>query len=169
MAARLAPGDGLIGYCALTHDLGKALTPKEQLPRHIAHENTGVTPVRALSARLKVPTEYATMAVLCCRLHLQVHQALELRPETILKLFEQLDSFRKPERLSILLRVCEIDKRGRLGKSESDYPPALFLQKAYVAATNVAATPFIADGAQGKDIGEYVRKARIAAIKKSIT
>ena len=27
MAARLAPGDELIGFAALTHDLGKALTP----------------------------------------------------------------------------------------------------------------------------------------------
>ena len=27
MAARLAPGDDVIGFAALTHDLGKALTP----------------------------------------------------------------------------------------------------------------------------------------------
>ena len=28
-AAALAPGDDLVGFCALTHDLGKALTPAD--------------------------------------------------------------------------------------------------------------------------------------------
>ena len=32
----VAPGDDLIGFAALTHDLGKALTPAEILPRHLA-------------------------------------------------------------------------------------------------------------------------------------
>ena len=32
MAAQLAPGDDLVGFCALTHDLGKALTPANMVP-----------------------------------------------------------------------------------------------------------------------------------------
>jgi tRNA nucleotidyltransferase (CCA-adding enzyme) len=44
IAARLAPGDALVGFAALTHDLGKALTPKDQLPRPIGHEHSGVRP-----------------------------------------------------------------------------------------------------------------------------
>ena len=40
-AARLAPGDDLVGFCALTHDLGKALTPTDELPRHVGHEQIG--------------------------------------------------------------------------------------------------------------------------------
>src|SRR5690606_23448672 len=42
MAARLAPGDDLAGFAALTHDLGKALTPPHVLPRHIGHEGAGL-------------------------------------------------------------------------------------------------------------------------------
>ncbi|MGH8191814.1 MAG: multifunctional CCA addition/repair protein, partial [Rhodanobacteraceae bacterium] len=57
--AQLAPGDDLAGFCALTHDLGKALTPKDELPRHIAHEHRGLAPLAALCARLKVPAEHA--------------------------------------------------------------------------------------------------------------
>ncbi|HKT30850.1 multifunctional CCA addition/repair protein, partial [Dyella sp.] len=55
-AANLAPGNDLVGFCALTHDLGKALTPKGELPRHVGHEHRGVEPLRVLAARLKVPT-----------------------------------------------------------------------------------------------------------------
>jgi putative nucleotidyltransferase with HDIG domain len=62
MAARLAPRDDLVAWCALTHDLGKALTPKDELPRHLRHEHNGVAPLRELNARLKVPAEHAAFA-----------------------------------------------------------------------------------------------------------
>ena len=48
MAARIAPGDALVGWCALVHDLGKGITPREQLPRHDGHETTGLPLVQAL-------------------------------------------------------------------------------------------------------------------------
>ncbi len=67
MAARIAPGDDLVGFCALTHDLGKALTPADELPRHIAHEARGVAPLRELAMRLRVPAEHAALAELVCR------------------------------------------------------------------------------------------------------
>ena len=164
MAARLAPGDALIGYCALVHDLGKALTPKDVLPRHIGHEHRGLEPVAAVSTRLKVPSEYAALAQLVCKLHLLAHTALELKPATVLGVFEQLDAFRRPERIEPFLIACEADKRGRLGSSESAYPQAEFLRRAFAAATAIAAKEFIDRGLHGPVIGEAMRKARIEAI-----
>ena len=75
MAARIAPGNDLVGFCALTHDLGKALTPADVLPRHIGHEQAGVAPLRRMAARLRVPTEYAALAEQVCREHLNAHRA----------------------------------------------------------------------------------------------
>ncbi|MDQ3039332.1 MAG: multifunctional CCA addition/repair protein, partial [Pseudomonadota bacterium] len=54
MAAKLAPGNDLVGFAALCHDLGKALTPADELPRHVMHEQRGIDAVVALSTRLKV-------------------------------------------------------------------------------------------------------------------
>jgi len=164
MAARLAPGDALIGWCALTHDLGKALTPPDKLPSHPAHEHAGVAPVVALCTRLKVPNEYAALAQLVCRLHLLAHTALQLRPATVLGLFEQLDAFRKPERLEQFLLACEADKRGRLGLEESDYPQARFLRSAFAAAKQVASQAFVDQGLTGTAVGEAIRNARVQAI-----
>ncbi len=164
MAARLAPGDDLIGWCALVHDLGKALTPMDELPKHIMHEERGVAPVRAISQRLRVPVEHATLAELCCRLHLLVHRAAELKPATVLGLFEKLDAFRKPQRVEQLLIVCEADKRGRLGLAESDYPPGVLLRAAFAAACTVKATAFVEAGMQGPAIAEAMRRERINAI-----
>ena len=78
MAARLAPGCDLIAFCAMTHDLGKALTPAHELPRHIQHEERGVAPLRTLAERLRVPVEYAELGV-CCRLHPLAPRAFEGR------------------------------------------------------------------------------------------
>lgn len=164
MAAKLAPGDDLIGWCALTHDLGKALTPADVLPRHIGHEHAGIAPVQALSQRLKVPVEHAKLAELVCKLHLQCHQALELRPATVLKLLEQLDAFRRPERLPNFLLACEADKRGRLGHSEAAYPQADYLRSALAAARTVTAQAFVERGLQGPAIAEAMQRERVRVI-----
>ena len=164
MAARLAPRDDLVGWCALTHDLGKALTPADELPRHIRHEHAGVAPVRALSARLRVPAEHAAMAERVCRLHLDAHRALELRPATVLELLEKLDALRRPARLGPFLAACEADKRGRLGFEEAPYPQADYLRACLAAVQAVTAAPFAARGLTGTAIGEAMRKARVEAI-----
>ena len=166
MAARLAPGDDLVGWCALTHDLGKALTPADVLPRHIGHEHAGLAPLRAMSARLRVPAEHAALAELVCRFHLDMHRAFELRAETLLEILERMDSFRRPERLGRLLIACEADKRGRLGFEESDYPQAAYVRAAHAAAVAIDARGFVAEGLTGIAIGEAVREARIHEIGK---
>jgi tRNA nucleotidyltransferase (CCA-adding enzyme) len=164
MAARLAPGDDLIGWCALTHDLGKALTPADALPRHIGHEHAGLAPLRALSMRLRVPAEHLALAEHVCRFHLDIHRAFELRAETLLGILERIDAFRRPERVDRLLIACEADKRGRLGSAESPYPQADYVRAAHAAAAAVDAGGFVAEGLKGEAIGEAVRKARTDAI-----
>ncbi|MBN8887041.1 MAG: multifunctional CCA addition/repair protein [Rudaea sp.] len=164
MAAHLAPGNALIGYCALVHDLGKALTPQDVLPKHIGHEHRGLAPIEAMNARLKVPTEYAALALLVCKLHLLAHTALELKPATVLGVFEQLDAFRKPERVEQFLTTCEADKRGRKGLSESAYPQGDYLRRAFAAAAKVNAKTFVDLGLQGPAVGDAIRRARVDAI-----
>jgi tRNA nucleotidyltransferase (CCA-adding enzyme) len=165
MAARLAPGDSLIGFCALTHDLGKALTPADALPKHVGHETGGLEPVRELSLRLKVPQEYAVVAQLVCREHLNVHRIDEMRPNTVHDLIARCDGFRKPARIAQLALACEADKRGRLGLQDTDYPQAATLRRLHAAALAVSAADAVAAGLEGEAIGEWLRQRRIDAIR----
>jgi len=164
MAAQLAPGDAVIGWCALTHDLGKALTPADVLPKHIGHEHAGVAPLRALAARLRVPADYAALAELVCRLHLLAHTAFELRPNTLLQLFEKLDAFRQPKRVPSFLLACEADKRGRLGKQDDSYPQAHYLKAVFAAALEPKAQPLLERGLSGVELGDALRQARLEAV-----
>jgi tRNA nucleotidyltransferase (CCA-adding enzyme) len=163
MAAHLAPGDALIGFAALLHDLGKGLTPADQWPKHIAHEHHGLAPVQAVCARWKVPSEYAAMAAHACREHLNVHRLQELRPETVHDLLARIDAFRRPERVAQLALICESDKRGRLGMTEDSYTQGSLLQRCFQAALAVRAADLPGNLA-GPAVGEALRKARIEAI-----
>jgi len=164
--ARLAPGDTLMAWCALTHDLGKALTPKDILPRHIGHEEAGVEPIRQLSKRLKIPAEYQAVAILCCRLHLKLHMLNTLRPPTILKMMEQLDAFRKPMRLKQFVMVCEADKRGRLGMSELDYPEGQQFLKMFQQISMIKASSLAIEGLSGLEVAAALRKARLHTLAR---
>jgi tRNA nucleotidyltransferase (CCA-adding enzyme) len=164
MAARLAPGDDLIGYAALCHDLGKALTPADVLPRHLMHEMRGVAPAIAMSQRLKVPNEHRELAVIASREHLNVHRIAELKPATVHELIARCDGFRKPARIGQLATVCEADARGRAGLTDTDYPQANTLRRLHAAAMAVRGDAIAAQGITGPAFGEALRKARIAAI-----
>lgn len=165
-AATLAPGDALVAYCALTHDLGKALTPADVLPRHIMHEQRGIEPVREMSARLKVPSDYAFMAEMVCKYHLNAHQAFELKASTVLRMLEALGALRRPERLETFLLACTADKRGRLGFEDAAYPQAEYLRACRTAAAAITSKPFTDAGLQGPAIGEAMKKAQTEAIAK---
>lgn len=163
-AAALAPGDDLVGYCALVHDLGKALTPPSEWPRHRGHEERGLAPIAALSARLGVPREHRDLAQAICREHLLLHQWHELRPATRIEVFDRLDAWRRPERLQVYARVCHADKRGRLGAAHDDYPNAERMQRDYQAARAVTVDALLARGLRDAELGQALRRARVAAI-----
>ena len=164
MAAQLAPGDAVIGFAALTHDLGKALTPPDVLPKHIGHEHAGLAPLRALCERLKLPAEHRQLAEAACREHLNVHRFDALRAQTVHELIARCDGFRKPARIAQLALVCEADKRGRTGHAGDDYPQGRALRAAHAAAMAVRAGDIAGDDIQGPALGEALRKARISAI-----
>ena len=164
MAAMLAPGDDLVGFAALTHDLGKALTPQDQLPRHVMHEQRGLKPLAALCERLKMPIDHRLLAEAVCREHLNVHRIDELRDATVLELIARCDGLRRPERIAQLALACECDKRGRLGFADGDYPQRATLLRLHAAALAVNARDITTTGLQGPAIGEALKKARIKAI-----
>jgi tRNA nucleotidyltransferase (CCA-adding enzyme) len=165
MAAKLAPGDDLIGFCALTHDLGKALTPDDVLPRHLMHEHNGLRPLRELAERLRVPREHFVQAQIVCREHLNVHRIDELKSVTVHDLIARCDGFRKPARIERLGLACECDKRGRLGMEEESYPQRATLDRLHAAACAVNARDLGLEGLTGQQIAERLRKGRIAAIE----
>jgi tRNA nucleotidyltransferase (CCA-adding enzyme) len=150
------------------HDLGKGETPRELWPRHIGHEERGATLVRRISDRLRIPTDFRHLAELTARWHGLAHRALELRTSTILQLLEQTDALRRPERFAEFLVACEADFRGRPGWENRPYPESALLAAALAAARAAALDPIERRGLGGAEIGEALRRKRLAAIDASL-
>ncbi len=159
MAARLQ-ADEATRFAVLCHDLGKALTPPEQLPSHRGHEGRGEAPLKALSERLKVPRAHRELALPVTLYHLHVHRARELRASTLLKLLERVDAFRRRERFDNFLLACEADARGRGGLQEQAYPQADYVRRALDVATTVQAREVLADGFSGPAVGPELANRR---------
>nr|WP_250647677.1 multifunctional CCA addition/repair protein [Sessilibacter corallicola] len=166
--ARQQFNDLTVTWAVLLHDLGKGVTPKEQWPSHVDHENLGEPLVREVNKRLKTPKELGEISALVAKHHLRAHQLKVMKAGTIMKLIESLDGIRRPERVGLFINACEADARGRLGLEESPYPQRIVLENALIAAKSVEVKPLLEKGYKGKDLAEQIRQARIKAIKHSL-
>ena len=154
-----------VRFAVLAHDLGKGTTPREQWPKHVMHESRSLPLVDALCSRLKVPTAHRELARLTAKEHTNVHRALQLRPETVLKLLEQSDAFRRPERFSEMLLACQCDAQGRTGLEQSPYPQRVFLEAARAAAAGVQLSQQEIAALNGPAIAAAMRARRLEAIR----
>ena len=171
MVVDVAAANGLAlpaRFAALTHDLGKATTPADVLPRHIGHEARSESLVGALCTRLRVPGDCRDLALLAARYHGDIHRAADLRPATIVTLLERTDALRRPERFGQLLEACQADFNGRLGWGERPYPGAGRMLAALAAARAVDAGAVAAACADKADIPARVHAARGAAVKLAL-
>ncbi|MFT4190454.1 MAG: multifunctional CCA addition/repair protein [Comamonas sp.] len=167
MAARLQAPLAVRLAC-LFHDLGKATTPADVLPRHIGHEARSAQLTGPLCERLRVPQDCRELAELVAREHGNLHQSLGFGAAALARLFERCDAWRKPERFAQALLACECDARGRLGLEEQPYPQRMSLLAALEAARAVPTAPIAQEaarlGLKGPQIGERILAARIQAI-----
>ncbi len=179
MAARL--GASLpVRWACLMHDLGKGTTPPAQWPRHLAHEERSVALARAVSRRLKVPSDCSELAELVAREHGNIHRSGEFGARALLRLFGRCDALRRPERFEFILLACECDARGRLGREMQPYPQrerllwALRLVQAVDLKTiAIHQDPPLASGQlepkmEGRMVGELLQRARLGVLERAL-
>ncbi|MEF9676752.1 multifunctional CCA addition/repair protein [Pectobacterium aroidearum] len=163
MAARLSPEID-VRFATLCHDLGKGLTPPELWPRHHGHGPAGVKLVEALCQRLRVPNPIRDLAKLVAEYHDLIHTVQVLQPKTLLKLFDAIDVWRKPQRLEQLALTSEADARGRAGFEDMPYPQGDYLREAFRVASQVSSAGVVADGFKGIDVRNELARRRTQAL-----
>lgn len=154
-------------FAVLVHDLGKGTTPVAELPSHHGHEERSVELLLGVCKRIGAPTRYRDLAVAVARHHGVCHRACDLRPGTLLRLLENLDAFRRPDRLGDFLAACEADARGRLGLEDRPYPQRDLILAVCGAAMRVKAADVAREGLSGEALGAELRAARLAAVTEA--
>lgn len=155
-----------VRWATLLHDLGKGLTAKELLPKHHGHEQRGEKAVITLNKRFKAPNDYKDLSRLACVWHTHIHRALELKPATLMKFFNAIDLWRKPDRLEELLLTAIADSHGRTGLEDAPYPQADYVRSVAESVLQVTARQFIEQGIKGKAIGEAIEAERLKIISE---
>ena len=155
-----------VRFAALVHDLGKATTDKRKLPSHPGHEARGVKLVKSLAKRLPVPNAFRDLACLAAQYHTHCHRAFELRSSTILKVLDQSDAFRRPERFEKFLLTCEADARGRTGLEQRNYPQADYFRGAFRAASDVDIGDLTEGDLVRAEIGKAIHARRQRAVEQ---
>jgi tRNA nucleotidyltransferase (CCA-adding enzyme) len=164
MAARLnAPLP--VRWACLAHDLGKGSTPPEQWPRHLGHEARSAKLAQALAERWRVSSDCRELADVVAREHGHIHASATLGAAALLRLFERCDAIRRPDRFAAVLLACECDARGRTGREEQLYEPAVRLPPLLRAVLDVDTAQVAAlaaqAGRQGPEIGAAIQAARV--------
>lgn len=153
-------------FGVLLHDLGKAITLTEKLPRHIGHEDSGVPIVKEVCSRLKVPSSYTDFAMIFCKEHLRIHRCMEMGSKKLLDLLNRLDARRKPERLVQFCIAAKSDACGRLGMESKPYPQSQFLIGASEALNLVDLSQFDFKTEKGKQEAHKAKLDALEAYKK---
>jgi len=157
-----------VRFAALTHDLGKAETPPDILPRHIGHEERSVKLVEQVCLRLRVPNDCRDLALMTARYHGNIHRAADLRPSTVVTLLEKTDALRRPDRFQQLLDACRSDYTGRLGWEDRAYDSPQRLLTALAAVNAVEAGKIAAACAEKAKIPDLIHAARVSAVKLAL-
>lgn len=158
--------DPHVRFAALVHDLGKGTTPKDEWPRHIDHESRGAKIVLDMCKRMRVPNEYRDLAERTAKFHLHYHRAFELKATTIVKMLEQIDAFRKPERFKKFLLASEADARGRPGYENIELLQGEYFIEALNACTNIDIDELRKRGFENQALAEKIYEIRVSAVKQ---
>ncbi len=162
--ARALFDDEIVTWAVLVHDFGKGITPRDQWPRHVGHEASGVPLVRNICRRLRLSRAFSDTAVQVTRYHLQCHRMMEMRPSRILKLVLALDGLRRPQRLVRFVAACEADARGRRGQSQTAYVQGRLLVDCAEVAKNIDIRALVEKGLSGPRLAQAIEASRIGAI-----
>lgn len=156
-----------VRFAVLLHDLGKGATPKDILPSHRGHEDSGQALIDGVCKRLRVPREHRELALLVCKLHTRVHHALGMPASTVIEFLESADAYRRPQRFEDFLAACIIDATGRKGLSAQGYPQAERLRSAHRDTAEVDVQQLRDDGLEGMELAAGIHMARIEKLIRS--
>jgi tRNA nucleotidyltransferase (CCA-adding enzyme) len=164
-AAKLSD-DPVMRFAALVHDLGKAKTPSEILPSHRGHELGGLSIIKQMCERLRIPKKYQSLALAVAEYHLHMHKMFELRPQTILNMLEKTRSLMDDQRAQQVAQCCIADARGRTGFEDRDYTQAALFIKFQQAAKSVNGGEIARHYSDGVEIQKAIHDARLVEIRR---
>lgn len=151
---------------ALVHDFGKALTPRDKLPKHYGHEVTGVPVAENFARRLTMPAKTVERVAKTTRFHMHMHKLEGLTHKTVANMFMDMGALNDPAVVDLLLDVGVADHQGRLGSENEPVEQLSLVLRMFDAFRSVKFAEVFPNGETNSNkIKEGLFKARVAALK----
>jgi tRNA nucleotidyltransferase (CCA-adding enzyme) len=165
-ARRLGADDETM-FAALVHDLGKAVTPDDNLPHHYNHEALGVPLVHKICDRLHVPNSHRKAGAATSKEHLNVHRFDDLKPVKKVRLLMRLGVIQDDLLARRVTLASKADARGR-GPDfwDTEYPQRDRLLEATAVVRSVKGHEF-AHLKDGRKIAQRMESARAKALTEA--
>jgi tRNA nucleotidyltransferase (CCA-adding enzyme) len=155
--------DPKIRFAALLHDLGKATTPVLSWPSHPRHDENGVAIINTLCQRLRIPLDYRHLAEMVSRFHISIHRLYDVTATQIVSILEQMDAFRRPQRLNEVLLVCEADAQPH--GMRTDYQQTAGWRLLQSECAKICAKDVMMQGYQGAQIKKVLHLLRVNCVE----
>lgn len=126
------PGDMYLNLAAICHDFGKALTPKDNWPKHYGHADLGIKPTRDFLNRENYHGELVNVINFLVKYHMHMHQVRVMNHKTYLKLYNEAFNMSDGNALWLLnklakLGICDHYGRGGVDPNERYMDPFVFI------------------------------------------
>lgn len=159
----------IVKFSALMHDVGKTLTPKEQLPNHAGHEITGPKLINKICSRLKVPNKFKDFAKTSCQHHGHFYHILKLSAEDLYQTLHDLQKFNINE----LIEFFRSDYFGRAIQKpiENQNTKEIFFKKMMNIFKNIKSSdmPNFENIIKDKNFKEQLKNYKIQILKENLT
>ncbi|WP_168868028.1 multifunctional CCA addition/repair protein [Enterobacteriaceae endosymbiont of Donacia vulgaris] len=153
-------------FAALCHDIGKGLTPRKLWPRHPGHGELGIPLIKNLCKKLKIPNNIKKLSILAAKIHDIIHDIYNQKPQDILNIYNIIDAWRKPERVSQIALISEADARGRLTLETIEYKQGKYFIEMYKYISKLNIKNIIEiNNLEGNNISQKIQYERLKLIK----
>jgi tRNA nucleotidyltransferase (CCA-adding enzyme) len=141
----------------------KAL-PKDQIQFAILTSNLSANTIQNLCQRYRIPNEFRDLAVLVTQQHTKFEACLTMSAEELLSFIESCDALRRQQRFFNFLITCQVIETTRKDSNQA-LSEVTFLKHVLDTLLKVNTQEIVAQGLQGIEFAEALRKMRIMAIR----
>ncbi|CUX96265.1 Multifunctional CCA protein [Candidatus Gullanella endobia] len=163
IVARLTE-DIAVRFATLCHDMGKKFIPHNLLTGHYNCDLSGLQIVKTLCQRLKVPNPLRDLAMIVARYHNLLSCVKSLQPKALIKLFKDIDVWRRATRLEQIILVNEAEARSLAEFDNYTYPKGDFLRDAFYITSSISVRDVIEAGFSGIYISKELDRRRQQAL-----
>lgn len=146
-----------VRFAALMHDIGKSVTPEEELPHHYGHEKKGLSVLSEINSVMRFPSLWMDCAEFVIKEHMRAN-----RLEKASKITELVVALSKhPIGAEGFISIVRADNNSTL----ADY---LEYYGLYLSAVNSVSTSDIPEALTGAEIGRWLSERKTEAVAELI-